>query len=115
MSQLKKATVDTAYYPKIIPGIVKKTRKINNKKPNNKNNNNTDKAQDIDFRCYNEFSKRCTKKQKEEGKREMITPVMREKLTKEGYKLLGSHSAVKLCRWTKAMLRGRGGCYKHTF
>ncbi|NXE99313.1 TYW1 synthase, partial [Menura novaehollandiae] len=32
-----------------------------------------------------------------------------------GYKLIGSHSGVKLCRWTKAMLRGRGGCYKHTF
>lgn len=29
--------------------------------------------------------------------------------------LLGTHSGVKLCRWTKAMLRGRGGCYKHTF
>ena len=35
-------------------------------------------------------------------------------LTKEGYKIIGTHSAVKLCRWTKAMLRGRGGCYKHT-
>uniref|UniRef100_A0A8C1PZL6 S-adenosyl-L-methionine-dependent tRNA 4-demethylwyosine synthase TYW1 n=1 Tax=Cyprinus carpio TaxID=7962 RepID=A0A8C1PZL6_CYPCA len=31
------------------------------------------------------------------------------------YKLIGSHSGVKLCRWTKSMLRGRGGCYKHTF
>uniref|UniRef100_A0A8C6TDV5 S-adenosyl-L-methionine-dependent tRNA 4-demethylwyosine synthase TYW1 n=1 Tax=Neogobius melanostomus TaxID=47308 RepID=A0A8C6TDV5_9GOBI len=29
--------------------------------------------------------------------------------------LIGSHSGVKLCRWTKSMLRGRGGCYKHTF
>ena len=28
---------------------------------------------------------------------------------------MGSHSGVKLCRWTKSMLRGRGGCYKHTF
>ena len=27
----------------------------------------------------------------------------------------GSHSGVKLCRWTKSMLRGRGGCYKHAF
>ena len=27
----------------------------------------------------------------------------------------GSHSGVKLCRWTKSMLRGRGGCYKHSF
>ncbi|KAI8507493.1 S-adenosyl-L-methionine-dependent tRNA 4-demethylwyosine synthase [Branchiostoma belcheri] len=31
------------------------------------------------------------------------------------YRLIGSHSGVKLCRWTKSMLRGRGGCYKHTF
>ena len=27
----------------------------------------------------------------------------------------GSHSGVKVCRWTKSMLRGRGGCYKHAF
>ena len=32
-----------------------------------------------------------------------------------GYRVIGSHSGVKLCRWTKSMLRGRGGCYKHTF
>jgi len=48
-------------------------------------------------------------------KREMVTPQLREALTKQGYKILGSHSGVKLCRWTKAMLRGRGGCYKHSF
>ncbi|KAG8263466.1 S-adenosyl-L-methionine-dependent tRNA 4-demethylwyosine synthase [Homalodisca vitripennis] len=47
--------------------------------------------------------------------KEMITPTLRQALTKQGYKLLGSHSGVKMCRWTKAMLRGRGGCYKHTF
>lgn len=47
--------------------------------------------------------------------REMITPALRKALTKQGYRLIGSHSGVKLCRWTKAMLRGRGGCYKHTF
>uniref|UniRef100_A0A7N6BSW9 S-adenosyl-L-methionine-dependent tRNA 4-demethylwyosine synthase TYW1 n=1 Tax=Anabas testudineus TaxID=64144 RepID=A0A7N6BSW9_ANATE len=29
--------------------------------------------------------------------------------------ILYYHSGVKLCRWTKSMLRGRGGCYKHTF
>ncbi|KAI4880574.1 hypothetical protein NFI96_018128 [Prochilodus magdalenae] len=51
----------------------------------------------------------------EEERREMITPALRESLTKQGYKLIGSHSGVKLCRWTKSMLRGRGGCYKHTF
>ncbi|XP_033628293.1 S-adenosyl-L-methionine-dependent tRNA 4-demethylwyosine synthase TYW1-like [Asterias rubens] len=47
--------------------------------------------------------------------REMITPMLRKALTKQGYRLIGSHSGVKLCRWTKSMLRGRGGCYKHTF
>lgn len=47
--------------------------------------------------------------------REMITPLLRESLTKQGYRLIGTHSGVKLCRWTKSMLRGRGGCYKHTF
>jgi len=48
-------------------------------------------------------------------KREMVTKRHREQLTKEGYKIVGSHSAVKLCRWTKHQLRGRGGCYKHSF
>ncbi|PIK51683.1 putative tRNA wybutosine-synthesizing protein 1-like [Apostichopus japonicus] len=47
--------------------------------------------------------------------KEMVTPMIRQSLTKQGYKLIGSHSGVKLCRWTKSMLRGRGGCYKHTF
>ncbi|XP_060115666.1 S-adenosyl-L-methionine-dependent tRNA 4-demethylwyosine synthase TYW1-like [Heteronotia binoei] len=51
----------------------------------------------------------------EDERREMITPALREALTKQGYRLIGSHSGVKLCRWTKSMLRGRGGCYKHTF
>ncbi|XP_033487560.2 S-adenosyl-L-methionine-dependent tRNA 4-demethylwyosine synthase TYW1 [Epinephelus lanceolatus] len=56
------------------------------------------------------------KKIEDEGEsREMITPALRAALTKQGYKLIGSHSGVKLCRWTKSMLRGRGGCYKHTF
>ncbi|KAG7480137.1 S-adenosyl-L-methionine-dependent tRNA 4-demethylwyosine synthase [Solea senegalensis] len=55
------------------------------------------------------------KMEDEEERREMITPALRAALTKQGYKLIGSHSGVKLCRWTKSMLRGRGGCYKHTF
>uniref|UniRef100_A0A672RV13 tRNA 4-demethylwyosine synthase (AdoMet-dependent) n=1 Tax=Sinocyclocheilus grahami TaxID=75366 RepID=A0A672RV13_SINGR len=55
------------------------------------------------------------KSESEEEQREMITPALRDALTKQGYKLIGSHSGVKLCRWTKSMLRGRGGCYKHTF
>lgn len=47
--------------------------------------------------------------------REMVTKLQRLALTKEGYRLIGSHSAVKLCRWTKNQMRGRGGCYKHSF
>jgi tRNA wybutosine-synthesizing protein 1 len=47
--------------------------------------------------------------------KEMVTAKHRAQLTKEGYKIIGSHSAVKLCRWTKHQLRGRGGCYKHSF
>lgn len=65
--------------------------------------------------------------------REMVTPMLRKALIKQGgcdlikqlyvpchysllgYRIVGSHSGVKLCRWTKSMLRGRGGCYKHTF
>ncbi|KAJ8044014.1 S-adenosyl-L-methionine-dependent tRNA 4-demethylwyosine synthase [Holothuria leucospilota] len=75
-------------------------------------------------------------KEESETPKEMVTPIIRQSLTKQGYKLIGSHSGVKLCRWTKdsfleeasfilllqnyyifsqSMLRGRGGCYKHTF
>jgi tRNA wybutosine-synthesizing protein 1 len=39
----------------------------------------------------------------------MVTPELRHALTKQGYKIVGTHSGVKLCRWTKSMLRGRGG------
>ncbi len=37
------------------------------------------------------------------------------KLTHQGYGLVGRHSAVKVCGWTKNMIRGKGGCYKLTF
>lgn len=36
-------------------------------------------------------------------------------LTKQGYTIVGSHSGVKICRWTKSALRGRGFCYKFAF
>ena len=36
-------------------------------------------------------------------------------LTKQGYTIIGTHSGVKLCRWTKSALRGRGSCYKYSF
>lgn len=44
--------------------------------------------------------------------KEMISDKLRTALTKQGYHLVGSHSGVKICRWTKNQLRGRGGCYK---
>lgn len=47
--------------------------------------------------------------------KEMISDKLRTALTKQGYHLVGSHSGVKICRWTKNQLRGRGGCYKHSF
>lgn len=49
------------------------------------------------------------------GKKDMVTPAIRVSLEKQGYKIIGSHSGVKICRWTKSQLRGRGGCYKHSF
>ena len=33
--------------------------------------------------------------------REMVTPMLKKALEKQGYRLIGSHSGVKLCRWTK--------------
>lgn len=36
-------------------------------------------------------------------------------LTKQGYTIVGSHLGVKICRWTKSALRGRGSCYKYAF
>ncbi|EMR08950.1 hypothetical protein PNEG_02729 [Pneumocystis murina B123] len=36
-------------------------------------------------------------------------------LVKQGYTIVGSHSGVKICRWTKSALRGRGSCYKYSF
>ncbi|KAG5513881.1 hypothetical protein PMAC_000503 [Pneumocystis sp. 'macacae'] len=36
-------------------------------------------------------------------------------LVKQGYTVVGSHSGVKICRWTKSALRGRGSCYKFSF
>lgn len=47
--------------------------------------------------------------------RKMVSETQRKALTKQGYRLVGDHSAIKLCRWTKSRVRGRGGCYKHTF
>ena len=39
----------------------------------------------------------------------------RNKLKREGYGIVGDHSAVKVCLWTKHALRGDGGCWKEKF
>jgi len=46
---------------------------------------------------------------------EQLTEQQKQELTKQQYRLVGSHSAVKVCGWTKNMLRGRGVCYKEKF
>ncbi len=45
----------------------------------------------------------------------MITPEIKENLEKQGYRTIGSHSAVKICGWTKKTIKGEGTCYKHKF
>lgn len=40
---------------------------------------------------------------------------LREKLIKQQYYLVGEHSGVKLCHWTKQDIRSQGSCYKHKF
>ncbi|RMF06410.1 4-demethylwyosine synthase TYW1 [Candidatus Woesearchaeota archaeon] len=45
----------------------------------------------------------------------MLSPTARKNLEKQGYRIIGSHSAVKVCGWTKKMIKGEGGCYKLKF
>jgi tRNA wybutosine-synthesizing protein 1 len=45
----------------------------------------------------------------------MLSKEAKEDLEKQQYRVVGEHSAVKTCGWTKNMLRGRGGCYKLKF
>src|SRR3989344_5378788 len=48
-------------------------------------------------------------------KKKQIVKGQEKILEKQGYRLVGNHSAVKICGWTKNMLNGKGGCYKYTF
>ena len=36
-------------------------------------------------------------------------------LEKQGYKLVGNHSAIKTCRWCKSSINSNGSCYKNKF
>lgn len=44
-----------------------------------------------------------------------LSPSQQKQLHNQGYRLVGNHSAVKICEWTRKMLRGDGGCYKFIF
>jgi Fe-S oxidoreductases len=41
--------------------------------------------------------------------------IKRKTLEKQGYKIVGNHSAVKLCHWVKQSLYYNRPCYKQTF
>lgn len=45
----------------------------------------------------------------------MLTEEAKKTLEKQQYGLVGKHSAVKICGWTKNMIREQGGCYKFKF
>ena len=45
----------------------------------------------------------------------MIPKKIKEILKKQHYGLVGNHSAVQICRWTKNSLRDQGVCYKEKF
>ncbi|MCS7105925.1 MAG: 4-demethylwyosine synthase TYW1 [Candidatus Aenigmarchaeota archaeon] len=45
----------------------------------------------------------------------MISQEARERFSRAGYRIVGSHSAVEVCHWTKESLRKGRVCYKEKF
>jgi tRNA wybutosine-synthesizing protein 1 len=45
----------------------------------------------------------------------MIPEKIRDLLKKQHYEIVGKHSAVQICRWTKKSIRNEGVCYKEKF
>jgi len=45
----------------------------------------------------------------------MIPEKVKQALKKQHYEIVGKHSAVQICRWTKKSLRDEGVCYKEKF
>lgn len=45
----------------------------------------------------------------------MIPEKIKELLKKQHYGIVGKHSAVQICRWTKKSIRDEGVCYKEKF
>ena len=48
-------------------------------------------------------------------KKDMLNKETKKKLEKQQYRVIGGHSAVKICGWTKNAIRGIGYCYKMKF
>lgn len=45
----------------------------------------------------------------------IMEAAVRKNLEKQGYRFVGSHSAIKLCTWCKKAIKGEDVCYKSTF
>lgn len=45
----------------------------------------------------------------------MNTDIRKKLLEKQGYRMVGNHSAIKTCLWCKRSIRGGDTCYKHKF
>ena len=45
----------------------------------------------------------------------IVPKKLKDKLIKQHYKIIGNHSAVKLCHWLRMSMRDRGVCYKQKF
>ncbi len=45
----------------------------------------------------------------------MIPEKLRKELEHQQYRIVGNHSAVKLCTWTKKSIKDEGVCYKEKF
>jgi tRNA wybutosine-synthesizing protein 1 len=69
----------------------------------------------VDFTTYTSKSKPLIKSSAAPKEMVPTTSPTHAALTKQGYSIIGSHSGVKICRWTKSALRGRGSCYKYSF
>ena len=81
------------------------------------NSSNSDEGTLVDMEDLSKGVKTSSSGGKTMGKKQMVaknSPTFKS-LTKQGYTVVGSHSGVKICRWTKSALRGRGFCYKFAF
>lgn len=63
-----------------------------------------------------QFREKNSKKENQNKIQEpQLFPEQQKSLKKQGYRLVGNHSAVKTCEWTRKSLRGEGACYKYAF